>query len=555
MCTDNDEMYSHEETAAIMSQEKKRKERKERKYPCGYPGCQWVFTRTNHVARHHERVHPGFKPVKSNLDNKGQTNVLDRAPVSQSSSILQKHKTPIRAEQKLIDKSNKNLTFPLKCFSFTVLPEVEHNYVCDENSCNKCFSSKKEYNEHLFRIHHIVEPEICLRVEEDKEWVGDENKKSMDSNEQNQLVPHFDDNRNLSTYEPVKFLRPPRPFICDMPGCEKTYTKHSHLVRHKVETHKMEKPRSKSARGQLSIAGSVSEVDNSSERPFPCDYPGCGWSFKRQYHLNRHIVTHNNKFLTSFPRNSEDSSDVNDGWSNMNNCLKFEMNSENKHASNTVVIEEMNEEDVPIVKLESNFMCDFPSCGQTFSEKSLLDEHYVVHSGPSLVRDGNDSVENNLLKAIDDKAYHAESLLECVLHEINEDSPLKTCYEQNSTQINNCEEILIDRKRKSMEKRIFICDIPGCAKKFGRNCELTRHKLNHTDVWPFRCEFIGCGRKFKRKDVFKNHQRTHGRDYRDAKESDSSDSWPKSNLEDKISLKKENVDLHSEMNDLNPSES
>lgn len=36
-----------------------------RKYPCGYPGCQWVFTRTNHVVRHHERVHPGFKPVKS----------------------------------------------------------------------------------------------------------------------------------------------------------------------------------------------------------------------------------------------------------------------------------------------------------------------------------------------------------------------------------------------------------------------------------------------------------------------------------------------------------
>lgn len=54
-----------------------------------------------------------------------------------------------------------------------------------------------------------------------------------------------------------------------------------------------------------------------------------------------------------------------------------------------------------------------------------------------------------------------------------------------------------------------MCDIEGCDKKFGRNCELTRHKLNHMDVWPFSCEWPGCGRKFKRKDVFKNHQRTH----------------------------------------------
>ena len=33
------------------------------------------------------------------------------------------------------------------------------------------------------------------------------------------------------------------------------------------------------------------------------------------------------------------------------------------------------------------------------------------------------------------------------------------------------------------------------------------------DVWPFSCQFPGCGRKFKRKDVFKNHQRTHAKDF------------------------------------------
>lgn len=62
---------------------------------------------------------------------------------------------------------------------------------------------------------------------------------------------------------------------------------------------------------------------------------------------------------------------------------------------------------------------------------------------------------------------------------------------------------------QNQQKAVFSCDIPGCDKKFGRNCELTRHKLNHMDIWPFLCDYPNCGRKFKRKDVYKNHQRTH----------------------------------------------
>lgn len=31
---------------------------------------------------------------------------------------------------------------------------------------------------------------------------------------------------------------------------------------------------------------------NLADRPFVCDYPGCRWSFKRQYHLDRHYMTH-----------------------------------------------------------------------------------------------------------------------------------------------------------------------------------------------------------------------------------------------------------------------
>ena len=76
--------------------------------------------------------------------------------------------------------------------------------------------------------------------------------------------------------------------------------------------------------------------------------------------------------------------------------------------------------------------------------------------------------------------------------------------------VNNFSNVFLLFHFQTEEKgQVFTCDIQGCDKKFGRNCELTRHKLNHMDVWPFSCDWPGCGRKFKRKDVFKNHQRTH----------------------------------------------
>lgn len=118
-----------------------------------------------------------------------------------------------------------------------------------------------------------------------------------------------------------------RPYVCDVPRCDKRYTKHSHLVRHKVETHKMQKPEPRSQnqhtvssinlsiqpqpqqpvrpasqlsapslpQSQSSPASGVVHHHppppnlNLNDRPYVCDFPGCRWSFKRQYHLGQLI--------------------------------------------------------------------------------------------------------------------------------------------------------------------------------------------------------------------------------------------------------------------------
>ena len=57
-----------------------------------------------------------------------------------------------------------------------------------------------------------------------------------------------------------------RPYPCEFPGCGFRATRSYDLKRHKL-TH-------------------------TGERPFPCDAPGCGYSATRSDHLKRHKKTH-----------------------------------------------------------------------------------------------------------------------------------------------------------------------------------------------------------------------------------------------------------------------
>lgn len=55
----------------------------------------------------------------------------------------------------------------------------------------------------------------------------------------------------------------------------------------------------------------------------------------------------------------------------------------------------------------------------------------------------------------------------------------------------------------------FICDFPGCMKRFRLHYLLKVHSRTHTDERPYPCSFLGCNKRFKTSSHLTLHMRTH----------------------------------------------
>ncbi|KAJ2828679.1 hypothetical protein FBU31_002861, partial [Coemansia sp. 'formosensis'] len=61
---------------------------------------------------------------------------------------------------------------------------------------------------------------------------------------------------------------------------------------------------------------------------------------------------------------------------------------------------------------------------------------------------------------------------------------------------------------KTDGKRVeFQCTYLGCGKAFARRCNLTSHKLTHTEERPYLCDL--CEQRFSRNHDLKRHQKIH----------------------------------------------
>ncbi|ODQ71063.1 hypothetical protein LIPSTDRAFT_332839 [Lipomyces starkeyi NRRL Y-11557] len=64
------------------------------------------------------------------------------------------------------------------------------------------------------------------------------------------------------------------------------------------------------------------------------------------------------------------------------------------------------------------------------------------------------------------------------------------------------------KTRKGLPK-VYLCDAPQCRKRFTRQEQLRRHKLNHSPKEIYFCSEPGCDKSFVRKDLMARHLERH----------------------------------------------
>lgn len=317
-------------------------------HSCPFDSCGKSFTRRDHLKRHILNFHVGSQanhPSPPESPSSGELNlsIQDMVPTSsgsQGNGIQQHYQQQQSREQQVSTPGtvpSPACSIPYVDMEPEVVLEVDESKIWIDPNQNMTSdfpsSSSRTLSDDVksLPIRKRLKQETSIGsivIEEEDDVNNCSNNSSngpslfsssfIDSTQSNQQLSVFPSRFSFATSPQVSF-RGKRPYMCDIGHCTKSYTKHSHLVRHKVETHKMKKPepRIRPNNATINKPNPVHHTTlppppiNLQERPYLCDFPGCKWSFKRQYHLDRHFMTHRQQQLnngaTSTTSKEEDS--------------------------------------------------------------------------------------------------------------------------------------------------------------------------------------------------------------------------------------------------------